>query len=139
DHRASIGPEGGAAQRHLVADRRPVDEPADRADVGVGEGRVVEDRRVLLPARDEHLGELVARGAEGLGRRVQVEPVPGLVLHLREQDRLAAQRGRPRDPVPLRLHADDLGVRVLGHLTDHGLAIRLGHPVPRLDPVLPGQ
>ena len=41
--------------------------------------------------------------------------------------------GRTGDPVALRLHADDLGVRVLGDLPDQRLAVRLGHPVARLD------
>ena len=36
-----------AAQRHLVHDRRAVDQPADHADVGPGERRVVEDRAVF--------------------------------------------------------------------------------------------
>jgi hypothetical protein len=69
---------------------------------------------------------------EGLGRGVQVEPVAGLVLDLRHQDRLAAQARRPGDPVPLGLHADDLGVRVLRDLADQRLAVALGHPVARL-------
>ena len=61
--------------------------------------------------------------------------MPGLVLHLGHQDRLAAQAGRAGDPVALGLHADDLRVPVLGDLPDQGLAIALGHPVPRLDPL----
>ena len=36
-----------AAQRDLVHDRRAVNQPADRADVGPGRRRVVEDARVL--------------------------------------------------------------------------------------------
>ncbi len=60
----------------------------------------------------------------------------GLVLHLGQQDRLAAQRGRAGDPVALGLHADDLGVRVLGHLADQRGAVLLRHPVARLDPVV---
>jgi hypothetical protein len=132
----AYGPVGAAAQRHLVADRGTVDEPPDDADVGVAQRRVVEDRRVLLLAVDELLGELLAVDAERLGRGVEVHAVPGLVLHLGQQDRLAAQRRRPQDPVALRLHPDDLGVRVLGDLADEGLPVGLGHPVPRLDPLV---
>jgi hypothetical protein len=40
--------------------------------------------------------------------------------------------------LPLGLHADDLGVGVLGDLADQGLAVRLGHGVPRLDPPVVG-
>src|SRR5699024_2720959 len=82
------------------------------------------------------LGEFVARGAERLGGRVEVETVPGLVLDLGQQDRLAAQRGGARDPVAFGLHADDLRVGVLGDLPNERLAVGLGHPVPGLDPVL---
>jgi len=59
--------------------------------------------------------------------------VPRLVLHLREQDRLAAQGRRAADPVPLRLHADDLGVRVLRDLAHKRAPVGLGHPVVGLD------
>jgi hypothetical protein len=62
--------------------------------------------------------QLVAAGAERLRGAVQVEAVAGLVLHLGHQDRLAAQGRRARDPVRLRLHADDFRVRVLRHLAD---------------------
>ena len=62
--------------------------------------------------------------------------MPGLVLHLRHQDRLAAQAGRPGDPVALGLHPDDLGVRVLRDLPDEVLAVGVRHRVPRLDPTV---
>jgi hypothetical protein len=62
--------------------------------------------------------------------------VAGLVLHLREQDRLAPQAGRAADPVALGLHADDLAVGVLGDLAHEGLAVALRHPVARLDPLV---
>ena len=64
--------------------------------------------------------------------------MPGLVLHLGQQDRLAAQAGRGEQPVALGLHADDLRVRVLGDLADQRLPVALGHPVARLDPVVGG-
>src|SRR3712207_8294203 len=48
-------------------------------------------------------------------------------------DRLASQARRGQQPVALRLHPDDLGVRVLGDLSDERLAVALGHPVARLD------
>ena len=60
----------------------------------------------------------------------------GLVLDLRDQDGLAAQRRGAGDPVALRLHPDDLAVRVLRDLPDQGLAIGRRHPVVRLDLVL---
>ncbi len=62
----------------------------------------------------------------------------GLVLHLGHQDRLAAQGGRAGDPVGLRLHADDLGVRVLGDLPDQGRSVGVGHPVARFDALVGG-
>ncbi len=74
-----------------------------------------------------------AIGAECLGRRVQVHAVAGLVLHLGDEDHLAAQRGSPGDPVALWLHADDFRVRVLGDLADHRRPVGVRHPVPRLD------
>jgi hypothetical protein len=61
-----------------------------------------------------------------------------LVLHLGQQDRLALEGGRAADPVALRLHPDDLGVRVLGDLADQRLAVAVGHPVARLDLLLGG-
>ncbi len=133
DHRAGVGPVGAAAQRHLVHDRGAVDEPADRADVGPGERRVVEDRGVLLLAVVQHVEQVAAVDAERLGGRVEVQPVPGLVLHLRHQDRLATQARRTADPRALGLHADDLGVGVLGDLAHQRLAVVLRHDVARLD------
>jgi hypothetical protein len=133
-HRPGIGTVRAAADRHLVDDRRAVDEPADRAHVGPGQRRVVEDRGVLLLAGVQQVEQRVARDAEGLRGRVQVQAVAGLVLHLRDQDRLPAEARRPGDPVAFGLHADDLGVGVLGDLADQGLAVGLGHPVAGLDP-----
>ncbi len=60
----------------------------------------------------------------------------GLVLHLGQQDRLALQRRRPRQPVALGLHADDLGVRMLRDLPDQRAPVGLGHPVLGLDLLL---
>src|SRR3712207_7409533 len=57
-------------------------------------------------------------------------------LNLGQQDRLAAQARGGQQPVALRLHADDLRVRVLRDLPDEGPAVALGHPVARLDPVV---
>src|SRR5579863_8124952 len=53
------------------------------------------------------------------------------VLHLCKQDRLALEGWRAADPVSLRQHADDFGMRVLRNLADQGLPIRLRHPVAR--------
>ena len=133
DHGARVGAVGAAAERHLVHDRGAVDEPADRAVVGPGQRRVVEDRGVLLLAVVQPVEQLGAVDAEGLRGAVEVEPVAGLVLHLRDEDRLAAQRRRAGDPVALGLHADDLRVGVLRDLADQGLAVLVGHRVARLD------
>jgi hypothetical protein len=62
--------------------------------------------------------------------------VTGLVLHLRQEDRLTAQAGGAGEPVALGLHADDLGVRVLGNLAHERGAVLLRHPVARLDAVV---
>jgi hypothetical protein len=137
-HGPGVGTVGAAAQRHLVHDGRTVHEPADRAHVGPVEGRVVEDARVLLPAGQQQVDEFVAVDAERLGRRVEVQAVTRLVLDLGDQDGLAAEAGRPGDPVALGLHADDLGVGVLGDLPDERLAVRLRHPVARLDTLVGG-
>ena len=76
---------------------------------------------------------LVARYAERLGSAVKVQTVPGLVLNLGQQDRLAFQRRRPRQPVALGLHADDLGMRVLRNLANERAPIGLRHPVLGFD------
>ena len=62
----------------------------------------------------------------------------GLVLDLGVEDGLAAQARGPGDPVALGLHADDLGVRVLGDLAHEGLAVGLGHGVAGLDAAVVG-
>ena len=85
---------------------------------------------------EQLVDQLGARDAERLGRAVQVGAVAALVLHLGDQDRLAQQRGRARDPVALRQHADDLGMGVLRDLPDQRLAVGLGHPVLGLDLLL---
>ncbi len=133
DHGPRIRAVGAAAERDLVHDRRAVDQPADDADVGPVQRRVVEDRRILGLAGVQCVDQVVARHAERLGRRVQVHAVAALVLHLREQDGLALERRRARDPVALGQHADDLAVRVLADLTDQRLAVALRHPVLRFD------
>src|SRR5690606_41452095 len=66
-------------------------------------------------------------------RGVQVQPVPRLVLHLGEQDRLAPQRRGAADPRALRLHADDLGVGVLSDLAHERPAVRLDRKSTRLN------
>src|SRR6266567_4018068 len=133
DHRPRVRPERAPAQGNLVHDRRAVDQPADGADVRPGERRIVEDARVLGLAGVQVGDELIARDAERFRRRVEVEAVARLVLHLGHQDRLALQARRSRDPVALWQHADDLRVRVLRDLPDQGPPIGLGHPVLGLD------
>src|SRR5690625_1314205 len=65
-HRPTVWPVGGAAQRHLVADRRAIDEPADRPHVGPGGRVVVEDRGVTGLALDELAGHLLPGGSQWL-------------------------------------------------------------------------
>jgi hypothetical protein len=45
--------------------------------------------------------------APSIRRAIEIEPVPCLVLHLGEQDRLAAERRRAGDPIAFGEHADD--------------------------------
>ena len=133
DHRARIGTVGTAAQRDLVHDRRAIDQPADRADIGPGQRRIVEDRGIFCLARQHQVDQLFARGAERLGRGIEIKPVAAFVLHFRQQRRLAAQRRRAGDPVAFGQHADDFGMGVLRDLPRQRLAIGRGHPVIRLD------
>src|SRR3546814_12262603 len=102
DHGAGIGTVACALQRHLVHDRRAVDQPADRADIRPGERRIVEDGAVLGLARMQRLYHLLAAGAERLGRRIEIEAVPRLVLNLCAPTGLAPGRRRGRYPVSLR-------------------------------------
>src|SRR6516165_5944439 len=81
----------------------------------------------------QQVEEFGAVDAKRLGGRVQVQAMARLVLDLGDEDGLAAQAGCPGDPVALGLHADDLGVSVLGDLPDEGLAVGVRHPVPGLD------
>ncbi|CAM2148529.1 hypothetical protein PT2222_200004 [Paraburkholderia tropica] len=133
DHGARIRAVGAAAQRDLVHDRRAVDQPADHADVRPGGRRVVEDARILGLARVQGVDQLVARDAERFRRAIEIEAVARLVLHLGEQDRLALQTRRARNPVAFRQHAHDFRVRVLRDLAHQRLAVGIGHPVLRLD------
>ena len=133
DHRARIGTVGAAAQRDLVHDRGAIDQPADRADVGPGQRRIIEDRGIFRLPRQHQVDQFLARGAERLGGGVEIEPVAAFVLHFGQQCRLAAQRWRTRDPVAFGKHADDFGMRVLGDLPRQRLAVGSRHPVVRLD------
>ena len=80
----------------------------------------------------EEFHQMVAGHAEGFRRRVQIETMTGFVLDFGDEDGLATQRRRTRDPVAFGLHPDDLRVRVLGDLADQRLAVGLRHPVARL-------
>ncbi len=133
DHGARVRAVGAAAQRDLVHDRRAIHQPADHAHVRPGGRRVIEDARILGFAGVQGIDQLVARHAHRFSRAVQVEAMAALILHLGEQDGLALKARRPADPVALGLHADDFGMRVLRDLADQGLAVRIGHPVLRLD------
>jgi hypothetical protein len=120
-------------QRHLVHDRRAIDQPADRAHVGPGQRRIVEDRGIFHVAAVQALKQLIARHAKRLGGAIEVKAVARLVLHLGQQDRLAFQRRRAGDPVAFRQLADDLGMRMLADLADQRLAVAFRHPLLRLD------
>ena len=133
DHRARIGTVGAAAQRDLVHDRGAIDQPADRADVGPGQRRIVEDRGIFRLPRQHQVDQFFARGAERLGGGVEIEAVAAFVLHLGQQRGLAAQRRRARDPVAFGKHADDFGMRVLRNLPRQRLAVGRRHPVVGLD------
>ena len=137
DHRAGIGTIAGALQRHLVHDRRAVDQPAHRAHIGPGQRRIVEDGTVFHRPRQQPFGQLVAGDAQCLGRAVEIQPVSGLVLDLGQQDRLALQRGGAGDPVAFGQLAHDLAVGVLPDLADQRLAIARGHPFLRFDLLVP--
>ena len=132
-HGSRIGTVGAAAQRNLIHDRRAVDQPADGADIGPGGRRVVEYARILGLTRQQLIDQLIAAHAESLGGAVQVGAVATLVLHLGDQNGLAQQGRRARDPISLRQHADDLGMGVLRDLANQRGAVSRGHPVLRLD------
>ena len=135
DHGPRIGRIGAAAQRHLVHDGRPIDQPADHADIGPAQGRVVEDRAVLGAPAVQRVQHLVSGRAQGLGGGVEVQAMAGLVLHLGQQNRLTFQGRRAADPVALGQHADDLGMGMLADLAHQSLAVMLGHPVLGFDEV----
>ena len=116
DHRAGIGAVGATAERDLVHDRGTVDQPADRAHVRPAERRIVEDRAVFRPAGQQRIEHFFARRPERLRGGIQIQSVPGFVLHLGQQCRLAAQGRCAGDPVALGQHADDFGMGVLGDL-----------------------
>src|SRR6185369_11914564 len=132
-HGPGVGAVGAAAERDLVHDRGAIDQPADHANVGPGQGRVVEDRAVFGAAAMQAVEHLVAAGAQGLGGGIEVEAVAALVLDLGDQDGLALETRGARNPVAFGQHADDFAVGVLADLADQGLAVGLGHPVLRLD------
>ena len=79
-----------------------------------------------------HLTDVASNREHGaqLTRRDVSAVTVGLV------DAVDGQRRRTGDPVTLRQHADDLRMRMLADLADQRAAIRLRHPVVRLDPLL---
>ena len=137
NHGARIRAVGAAAQRNLVHDCRAVDQPADGADVGPGECRIIEDAGVLRLARQQLIDHFIAVDPERLGGAVQVCAMTALVLHLGDQNGLAQQLGARVIQFPSGQHADDLGMGMLGDLADQGRAIARGHPILRLDLLLP--
>ena len=132
-HRAGVRPVRGPAQRHLIDDSGTVHQPADYADIGPTQRRIVKDGGVFHLAVEHLLIDVLPGAAQRFRRAVEVEPVPGFVLHFRQQDRFSAQRRRAGDPVPFRQHADNFGVRMLTNLTDQRLTVGVRHPVLRLN------
>ncbi len=55
--------------------------------------------------------------------------MPHLVLHLRGQRQLPAQRRRPHEPLALRQHPHQLAVRVHLDEPEHGRPVFVRHPV----------
>ena len=86
----------------------------------------------------QRLDHLLAARAERLRSAVKVQAVPCLVLHLGEQDRLAPERRRARDPIAFGEHADNLRMRMLADLPRQRPPIGLGHPVLGLDELVRG-
>jgi len=123
----------GLGQHRLVHDRRAIHQPADGANVGPRQRRIVEDARVLRLAVEQLLHQLVAVDAQRFGAAVDVEAVARFVLHLGDEHHFASQGRRTGDPVSLGQHAHHFGVRMLRHHPDELLAIALGHPVLGLD------
>ncbi|OIQ66266.1 hypothetical protein GALL_521680 [mine drainage metagenome] len=70
---------------------------------------------------------------QSLGGGIEVKPVPGLVLHLGQEDRLTLQRRCAGDPVPLGQLTHDFRMGMLPNLPDQRFAVALRHPFLRLD------
>jgi len=127
---------GTTAQRNLVHDRRAIDQPADGADVGPGQRRIVERSRNIWtfpPASNRPALRAKCRASRRRHRdkdRGRIRPA------LLPAGLPAAQRRRARDPVAFGQHADDFGMGVLGNLPRQRLAIGRRHPVVRLDPLV---
>ena len=87
----------------------------------------------LRLAGDQVVEAGLARLAEVLDDAVEELRVPGLVLDLRGERELPLQGRGAEDPVALRQHAHQLGVRV--HLDElrEALAVLVRHPVAGLD------
>ena len=89
NHRPRIRPVGATTQRNLIHDRRAVDQPTHRADVGPGQGWVVEDARVFRFAGQQIRDHLIARYAQRFRGAVQIQSVARLVLHFGKQNGFA--------------------------------------------------
>ena len=133
DHGAGIRAIRGLGEHRLVHDRGAVDQPADHTHVRPRQRGIVEDAGVLRPTVEQGFDQVVAIDAERFRAAVDVQPMPGLVLHLGDERHLPTQRRCAGDPVAFRQHADDFGMRVLRHHPGQLLAVALRHPVLRLD------
>ena len=135
-HRPGIRPIAALAQRHLVHDGRPVDEPAYCAHVRPSQGGIVEDGAVFGLAYMQVVQHFFPGHAQRLGGRVEVEPVPCFILHLGQKNGFALQGRRPGNPIAFGQHANNFTVGMLADLPNQRLAVSIGHPIFGLDLLL---
>ena len=81
----------------------------------------------------QQLKQFVAADTKRLHGRIEIKAVAGFVLHLGQENGLALQRRRARDPVAFRQLTDNFRMGMLTDLTDQGLAIAFRHPFLRFD------
>ena len=87
----------------------------------------------LRLAGQQVLEHRLARLAEIFRHPVEKLGVADLVLDLRRQRQLSAERRRPHDPFALREDTHQLAVGVHLDEAEDALAVFVGHPVGRLD------
>ena len=132
-HRSAVRSVRGPLQRHLVHDRRPVDQPAHRPHVGPSQSRVVEDGGVFHPAVIQPFDQFVPAHAQRLGRAVKIKSVTGLVLNLGQQNRFPLKRRGSGDPIAFRQLTYNFRMSMLADLPDQRFAVTFRHPILRFD------